>query len=286
MPKLAFLSYRRSDAPQAARGLYAQLRSRFGSSHVFMDVAAITPGSPWPDRITRSLEKTSVLLAVIGPSWLRAADKYGRRRLDSDADWVRKEIHLALSNSIPIIPILVAGVSEPPPQESLPDALRDLLNSQAIRLRDDKWDEDFDELVRTLVTEHGFVDNEKRVVLPQPRVQIEPLTEQELGDALLSLPGWEPVESLVPGDYPKSRQEIRKIFRFKSFKSAIEFMYSAIQPINKIPHHPRWENQWRTVTVYLTTWDIGNKVTALDVELARVLDNLYDSSKASRKKTE
>ena len=218
------------------------------------------------------------MLAVIGPSWLKASDKYGRRRLDSETDWVRKEIQHALSKAIPILPVLVSGVSELPPQEALPDALQDLLNSQAICLRDEKWDHDFHELVRTLTTEHGFVENEKRVMMPSPRLQIEPLTEQELGDALLTLPGWEPIESLVPGDYPRSRKEIRKVYRFKSFKSAIEFMHSAIQPINQIPHHPRWENQWRTVTVYLTTWDIGNEVTRLDVELARVLDDLYKTT--------
>jgi pterin-4a-carbinolamine dehydratase len=245
-----------------------------------MDVGAITPGSPWPDWIRRSLEKTSIMLPVIGASWLRASDQYGRRRLDSDTDWVRKEIQHALNSLIPIVPVLVSGVTELPPQEALPEALRDLLNYQAICLRDEKWDGDFDELVRTLITEHGFVENEKRVIMPQPRVQIEPLTEQELGDALLTLPGWEPIESFVPGDYPRSRREIRKIYRFKSFKTAIGFMNSAVQPINQIPHHPRWENQWRTVIVYLTTWDIGNEVTRLDIELARVLDDLYKAGQS------
>jgi pterin-4a-carbinolamine dehydratase len=278
MAKLAFVSYRRSDAPQAARGLYAQLRARFGPSHVFMDVGAITPGSLWPDRIRRSLEKTSIMLTVIGPSWLRAADKYGRRRLDSDTDWVRKEIQHALDKSIPILPVLVSGVGELPPQDALPEALQDLLNSQAICLRDEKWDQDLHELVRILITEHGFVENEKRVTLPQPRIRINALTEPELDDALVTLPGWEPIESLVPGDYPRSRKEIRKIYRFNSFKSAIEFMCSAVQPINQVPHHPRWENQWRTVTVYLTTWDVGNEVTRLDIELARLLDDLYKAS--------
>jgi pterin-4a-carbinolamine dehydratase len=217
--------------------------------------------------------------------WLKAADRYGRRRLDSDTDWVRKEIHFALSNSLKIIPVLVAGLTDLPPPDSLPEVLIGMLNFQAVCLRDDKWDQDFNELARTLVTEHKFVDIEKRVLVPEPEVEDPPLTEQELGDALLTLPGWEPVESLVPGDYPRSRQEIRKTFRFRSFKSAIEFMYSAIQPINEIPHHPRWENQWKTVTVYLTTWDIGNKVTSLDIKLAQVLDNLYDSSQIRRKST-
>jgi pterin-4a-carbinolamine dehydratase len=133
------------------------------------------------------------------------------------------------------------------------------------------------------IGDHGFVENETRVVMPQPEMKIAPLTEQELDDALRLLHGWEPVESLVPGDYPNARQEIRKVYRFKSFKTAIQFMQAAVQPINAIPHHPRWENQWRTLTVYLTTWDIGNKVTKLDIDLARKLDELYEGFRASRK---
>jgi pterin-4a-carbinolamine dehydratase len=285
MPKLTFISYRRTDAPQAARGLHAQLRSRFGPSRVFMDVSVITPGSLWPDRIRRSLSNASIVLAVIGPTWLNAADQYGRRRLDTATDWVRMEIQYALNHSIPIVPVLVAGASELPPREALPDEVGDLCNWQAVSLRDEKWDQDFDELIRVLIAEHGFVENEKRVVMPQPEMKIDPLTEQELDDALRLLHGWEPVESLVPGDYPNARQEIRKVYRFKSFKAAIQFMQAAVQPINEIPHHPRWENQWRTLTVYLTTWDIGNKVTKLDIDLARRLDELYKGFQASRKST-
>jgi pterin-4a-carbinolamine dehydratase len=53
-------------------------------------------------------------------------------------------------------------------------------------------------------------------------------------------------------------------------------MRAAVEPVQKLQHHPRWENQWRTVTVYLSTWDIGNKITALDIQLARAFDALYD----------
>jgi pterin-4a-carbinolamine dehydratase len=127
------------------------------------------------------------------------------------------------------------------------------------------------------------VENEKPAAKPQPQMKIDPLTEQELDDALRLLDGWEPVESLVPGDYPNARQEIRKVYRFKSFTTAIQFMQAAVQPINKIPHHLRWENQWRTLTIYLTTWDIGNKVTKLDIELAHKLEELYEGFRASRK---
>ena len=282
MKTFAFINYRRSDAQQAAHGLYAQMRARFGPSHVFMDVNALLPGALWPDRLRRALEEATVLLCIIGPRWLTTADRYGQRRLDKSDDWVRNEIIHALNCQKPIIPILVAG-GEVPPIEGLPTELSELLLHQAVQLRDEKWDQDLNELVRTLESEHGFVDNEKSVVLPQREVRIAPLDEAQLDAALSTLNGWQPVESMVPGDYPNSRQELRKAYRFRSFKAAIQFMGAAVNLINKIPHHPRWENQWRTVTVYFTTWDIGNKISELDIKLARTLDELYQDFDAEPK---
>ena len=88
---------------------------------------------------------------------------------------------------------------------------------------------------------------------------------------------------MVPGDYPNARQELRKAYRFRSFAKAVEFMQSAVPLVEQLQHHPRWENQWRTVTVYLSTWDIGSRITSLDIELAKGLDALYEGSNASRK---
>jgi pterin-4a-carbinolamine dehydratase len=241
-----------------------------------MEVNVISPGAIWPDRIRRALDDATVMLSVIGPDWLKAADQYGRRRLDQPDDWVRNEIVHALSSSKTIIPVLVAGADRIPPIEGLPNELHGLLKHEAIELRDDKWEEDLSQLVRTLVSEHKFIENQKSVPLPQPEITLEPLTEPQLDAALDTLVGWQPVESMIPGDYPNYRRELRKAYRFKSFKGAIDFMKAAVPVINKTQHHPRWENQWRSVTVYLSTWDVGYKISELDISLARAIDSLYD----------
>jgi pterin-4a-carbinolamine dehydratase len=59
---------------------------------------------------------------------------------------------------------------------------------------------------------------------------------------------------------------------------------TGLQPksYQKAQHHPRWENQWRTVTVYLSTWDIGYRVSALDIALARTLDALYEEMRSGK----
>lgn len=279
---VAFISYRRSDAALAAQALHAQLRDRFGQSRAFMDVGAISVGDVWPDRLQRALEKATVLIVVIGPGWLTAADRFGRRRLDLPADWVKSEIVMAIKAHTPILPLTVGSASEMPPAEGLPSELLPLLNHQTLRLRDERWDDDVDEVVRTLVKNYGFVASDRRVVLPQPEVQIAPLTEAALGAELLTLPGWEPVESRIPGDHPNNRQELRKAYRFPSFRTAIEFMRAAVDLIQQAQHHPRWENQWRTVTVFLSTWDVGNTVTQLDLDMARRLDALYEERHPKR----
>jgi len=43
------------------------------------------------------------------------------------------------------------------------------------------------------------------------------LTQTELDNDLKLLNGWEPVESLIPGDNPKSRQELRKLMFLSRF---------------------------------------------------------------------
>ena len=222
------------------------------------------------------------MLALIGPEWLRSADEYGRRRLDTADDWVRNELSIAIESGKPIIPVLLDPVKGMPPAEALPAALAALSSYQTYTLRDDHWDSDLDDLVGLLVKNYGFKEANPKMVLPDHVIRLQPLTQAELDEALASLPGWEPVESLIPGEYPKSRQELRKVYLFRTFKSAIEFMNLAIGPVNKLQHHPRWENQWRTTTVYLSTWDIGFRISKLDVDMAKALEKVYDKLRQPR----
>ncbi len=272
---LAFINYRRTDSQQAAIGLYIQLRTRIGPASVFMDRSGISAGDIWSTRLRDAMNEASVVLSLIGPNWLKAADEYGRRRLDIANDWVRDELVAAIQANKTIIPILLGSQSEVPPAGALPECLVHAFAHQSYSLRDDHWDSDFKELVRILIDQYGFKDAESAVVLPDRVLTISALTEAELNSELKTLPGWEPVESMIPGDYPRSRHELRKVYVFATFEAAIKFMSSSVPVINKLEHHPRWENQWRTVTVYLSTWDIGHRISRLDVELARKLDQEY-----------
>jgi pterin-4a-carbinolamine dehydratase len=274
-PKL-FISYRRSDAIDAVRALYFQLRLRFGLSQVFMDVSAIGSGDVWPQRLKLALQDASVVLVVIGPTWLKSADEYGRRRLDTDTDWVRKEVESALSEGKSAIPLLIGGLRQMPPAEALPTALAGLLDRQQHVLDNAQWDNDVESLTKILIDRYGFRLIDQNVVYPLPQKADElPLTEEALFSALQSLPGWEPVESFIPRDYPRSRHELRRGLRFGKFRHAIQFLQLLVEPLNRMNHHPRIENQWRNVFIHFTTWDVGNRITALDVEAARIVEAAY-----------
>ena len=90
-----FIGYRRDDAAAEAARIASQLRAWFGETTVFFDTSSIEVGAQWPDAIERALETTRVMLALIGPDWLRVgANEWGQRRIDSESDWVQEGTRL------------------------------------------------------------------------------------------------------------------------------------------------------------------------------------------------
>jgi pterin-4a-carbinolamine dehydratase len=284
MNKVIFINYRREDTSPVARGLRENLIEAFGDA-VFMDVDEIRVGDTWPQTLDNALNTATVLLVVIGPTWLRIADAYGRRRLDLPDDWVRTEIERSLAKEIPVIPILV-GRATMPPKEALPATISALTNQQYIELRETHWKQDLQPLIDRLTAPPlSFERCGERVPVPEWRSLVRPdhlpraLTASEIQQQVAALPNWKVVSSPLPGEYPRTRTEIMRRFRFSSFKEAIAFMHAGIEHIDQINHHPRWENVFKTVTVWLSTWDSGHVVTKLDFELAQYLDELFDQCK-------
>lgn len=44
----------------------------------------------------------------------------------------------------------------------------------------------------------------------------------------------------------------------------------------ELQHHPRWENEWSVVQIWLITHEGGKKITDLDRQMAEAIDNLYE----------
>lgn len=69
------------------------------------------------------------------------------------------------------------------------------------------------------------------------------------------------------------RDAIIKTYEFADFTEAFAFMTRAALWAEKWNHHPEWTNVYKTVTVTLTTHDVGG-LSAQDVKLARKMDQL------------
>jgi len=285
MANLIFINYRRDDSSPAARSLRENLIQAFGDV-VFMDVDEIRVGDAWPAELDNALTCAKVLLVVIGPTWLKIADAYGRRRIDHTDDWVRTEIETSLTREIPVIPVLV-GRATMPPREALPESIAGLAGRQFIELREAHWRQDLMPLIERLSAQPLSL---KRVGDPVPVPQWRPgrqpdrlpraLSPAEIQLWLTAHSDWKIVTSPLPGEYPKTRTELSRAFKFATFYEALEFMRLAAPFIDQTNHHPRWENVFKTVTVWLTTWDIGHAPSKLDTELAEHLDGIWKKTGA------
>jgi hypothetical protein len=135
-----FISYRREDAAAYAGRICDRLGSELSTERVFMDVQDIGPGEDFINAIDNRVASCDLLVAVIGPDWLRTL----RERSGHD-DFVRQEILSALRRKIPIIPLLVNGAVMPG-RLDLPPELTALSRMNALEIRDSRFDDDIDEL--------------------------------------------------------------------------------------------------------------------------------------------
>ena len=117
-----FLSYRRSDSPQACR-VYDALVQRFGKDAVFMDVAAIPFAVSFTEYIRREIEGSKLLLALIGPDW--------QTRMHESDDPVRMELETAMAAEVKVLPLLI-GTTPMPDGDALPTTLGALTTQNAM----------------------------------------------------------------------------------------------------------------------------------------------------------
>ena len=219
--KLAFISYRRSDALAVSRRLATSLRGDFGEDAIYFDEATAPPGTVWPDSVRVAVQRADVLLPVIGPTWLKSQDDVsGRRRIDLPDDWVRLEIATFLSRltnnaDLTVLPLLITGATLQI-GEYLDAALRALCDHQAVHIQDTGDATDFAR-VKQRLTQLGFV----RCIAPPVttplvgRVPV-PLGKRDEEAFLAAFPDWRIVEREKPG---ASDDVVRELYRLYEFRA-------------------------------------------------------------------
>src|SRR5207302_2859335 len=126
------ISYRREDSLPIAGRLYDRLQVKFGKKNVFMDFDSIPPGADFRQHIKQMIERSKLVIAIIGPHWL-GEQPDASRRIDNPADFVRLEIAYALEGGIPVIPLLINTTQMPKP-EMLPPDIQELAFRHALPL--------------------------------------------------------------------------------------------------------------------------------------------------------
>jgi SH3-like domain-containing protein len=170
MPKIV-ISYRRADSQDIAMRVRDRLAARYGKRSVFTDIDSIPIGRDFLRHITSELSTSDVLLAVVGPRWIRGGGEQGPG-LEEETDYVRIEIEGALKRDMPVIPVLVGGARMPKPAE-LPEALRAFAYRNAATVDSGvNFQNDMDRLIRSL--------DEEFAAKPTEHVQAnDPLPDDE-----------------------------------------------------------------------------------------------------------
>src|SRR5208282_758577 len=149
MPRI-FISYRRDDSADVTGRIYEHLTRHFGPASVFKDVENIPLGVDFREHLTRAVSGCDAVLVIIGRCWLDARDDGGQRRLDDARDYVRIEVEVALKRGVPVIPVLVQGVSMPK-ETTLPPSIKPLTLRNGTPVRPDPdFHHDMDRLAEGL----------------------------------------------------------------------------------------------------------------------------------------
>jgi 4a-hydroxytetrahydrobiopterin dehydratase len=90
------------------------------------------------------------------------------------------------------------------------------------------------------------------------------LTNSEITDALNKLPDWSVVNN-----------RLHKVFEFKDFPTMFAFMFKVAEIAQKINHHPNMTSTWNTLTIDISTWNLGNVVSNQDVKFAKAIEQIY-----------
>jgi pterin-4a-carbinolamine dehydratase len=107
--------------------------------------------------------------------------------------------------------------------------------------------------------------------LPPPRITVEEI-QLRLNNELKD---WELIESPLPENPLKKRKELHRVFLFGSFNEVVDFLIDLKPICDILPHHPRVENLWKTLHVYLSTWALDYDISYKDIQLAMNMDKLY-----------
>jgi pterin-4a-carbinolamine dehydratase len=104
----------------------------------------------------------------------------------------------------------------------------------------------------------------------------DPLTEHELREFLAKYPQWALVDTRDENASEGVRRELYRVYEFPSYQLAFRFMNEVSErAIVRQSHHPRWQNTWNRVEIWLTTFNLGYRPSIKDLRLAEACEQAW-----------
>ena len=75
--------------------------------------------------------------------------------------------------------------------------------------------------------------------------------------------------------WQETKHGLYQQFNFDNFKQAWAFMTKVAELAEEFQHHPRWENEWSVVQIWLITHEGPHAITDKDRQMAEAIDALY-----------
>jgi pterin-4a-carbinolamine dehydratase len=285
-PFTFFISYRREHTAPIALLLKSEIEKRLSFVRVYVDVAEMQIGDQFPQRLQSMIAASHAVIALVGKNWMAHAGAQVDERAD---DWIVKELEYAPRAPWTAPPAEVSDLAErlilpifsncPGQfgQFALPAGLDYLRELHVHRIDYANWPSLIGPLLDEIARRCHVKTRPDGDVYPKPKLskaRTQPVSDEELLRTLRydDFDGWY-IDNL---GFAEAQYLVKK-FEFGSFKKASEFMALAAEHCRVVRHYPEWRNVFKHVTVSLTTWDAGRRITIYDLNLALFMNKLAES---------
>src|ERR1700712_3059516 len=82
--------------------------------------------------------------------------------------------------------------------------------------------------------------------------------------------------------WQETKHGLYKQFNFENFKAAWAFMGKVAELAEEFQHHPRWENEWSVVQIWLITHEGTEPITDKDRQMAEAIDAVAPAASAAQ----
>jgi 4a-hydroxytetrahydrobiopterin dehydratase len=283
LPYTFFISYRREHTAPIALLLKSEIEKRMSFVRVYVDVVELAIGESFPQRLHTMIDDSHAVIALVGKNWMTQATE---PCADTSRDWVVRELdyaRLAPWTAPPaessdltermILPVF-ANCPGNVDQFALPASLEFLRDMQIEHIDYANWPTRIGPLLETIAKRcHVQVraDGDVYPARHPSKARTQPISDDELLRTLRydDFDGWY-IDNLGFSD----AQYLVKKFEFNNFRGATEFMALAAEHCRLVNHHPEWRNVYKHVTVSLTTWDAGRRITIYDLNMALFMNKV------------